>query len=167
MDHGVRAAVSEAYRVFAPYSFGAGGPGNRDSQVLGPLEERLLRVTPVNEIPAELLAAHAASLTGRVEGTDADDFRALLPRYFELIAAEDSVQGGWKRDVLRGLVRAEFAMRWPPAEVEAIDRFLAALLAAAEARGDAEEIAAMRALMAELDMDSAVPRRTVRRRRGR
>ncbi len=158
MDHGVKAAISEAYRVFSPYAFGAGEPSHRDPQVLGPLEERLLRVTPLKEIPPELLATHAASLTATVEGTAADDFRALLPRYFELIAADGSPLIGWKQDALRGLARAEYRTRWPAEEAVAIDRLLAALLKVAEARGGADDVAAIRGLIAEASGDVPAPR---------
>lgn len=157
MDHGVNAAISEAYRVFARYSFGASGPADRDPQVLGPLEERLLRVTPVHEIPGDLLAAHAACLTATVEGATADNFRALLPRYFELIAAEESLSG-WKHHALRGLARADYRARWPPEEADTIDRFFAALLKAAEARGAADEVAAMRSFIAEANPEAPAPR---------
>ena len=158
MDQRVKAAVSEAYRVFSPYSFGAGGSADRDPQVLGPLEERLLRVTPLQEIPAELLAAHAASLTATVEGTAADDFRALLPRYFELIAAEGYPLSGWKHDGLRGLARAEYRTRWPAEEADAIDRVFAALLMIAETRGAPDDVAAIRGFIAEASGDVPAPR---------
>jgi hypothetical protein len=149
MDQGVKAAVSDAYRVFSRYSFGASGPTHCDPGVLGPLEERLLRMTPLREIPPELLAAHAACLAATIEGTAADDFRALLPRYFELIAADCGPVKGWKREALRGLARCEYRTQWPTEEAAAVDRLLALLLDAAQARGAADNAAEIRRFMAE------------------
>jgi hypothetical protein len=148
MDQGVKAAVFEAYRVFSRYSFGASGPTSRDPGGLGPLEERLLRLTPPREIPPELIAAHAACLTGTIEGAAADDFRALLPRYFELIAADSGSVNGWQEEALRGLARCEYRTRWPAEEAAAIDRLLAVLLNDAEARDAADDAAEIRRLMA-------------------
>lgn len=148
MDSEVGAAVSEAYRVFSRYSFGAGRK-EPEADTLGPLEDRLLRVTPLSEAPRELLSAHAASLAAEVEGSAADDFRALLPRYFEVIAIDGYAVTGWKKDALRGLGRAQYRMRWPAEETTAVDRFLAALLKAAEARGGADDIATIRGFIAE------------------
>jgi hypothetical protein len=156
MDQGVKAAVFEAYRVFSRYSFGAGGQTPCDPGGLGPLESRLLRLTPLREITPELLAAHAACLTGTIDGTAADDFRALLPRYFELIAADSGPVTGWKRDALRGLARAEYRTQWPAEEAALIDRLFTVLLAAAEARGATDETAEIRRLMTEANGD-AVP----------
>lgn len=153
MDQGVRAAVSEAYRIFSRYSFGASGPVQIDDGVLGPLEHRLLRLTPPPEIPPDLLAAYTASLTGMIEGTAADDFRALLPRYFELIAGGCGPAGGFTQDALRGLERSEYRRRWPAEEADAVDRLLAALLGVAEARGADGEAAEIRRFMAEAHGD--------------
>ena len=115
-------------------------------------------MTPLQEIPPELLAAHAASLTATIEGTAADDFRALLPRYFELIAADCGPVNGWKQEALRGLARCEYRTRWPAEEADAVDRLLAALLEAAEARGAADDVAEIRWFIAEANGDAAAPR---------
>jgi hypothetical protein len=149
MDQGVKAAVFEAYRVFSRYSFGAGGPTSCDPGVLGPLEERLLRMTPPQEVPPELLQAHAACLTATMEGTAADDFRALLPRYFELIAADYGAVSGWKREALRALARCEYRTQWPAEEAAAVDRLLMVLLDTAEARGAVGNAAEIRRFLTE------------------
>jgi hypothetical protein len=154
MDQGVKAAVFEAYRVFSRYSFGASGPTSCDPGILGPLEERLLRMTPLQEIPPELLAAHAACLTATIEGTAADDFRALLPRYFELIAVDHGPVKGWKREALRGLARSDYRTQWPAEEAAAVDRLLTVLLDAAEARGAADSAAEIRRFIAEANCDA-------------
>jgi hypothetical protein len=148
MDQGVKAAISEAYRIFSRYSFGANGSPPCDPSALGPLEERLLRVTPPKEIPAELLAAHAASLTATIDGTWADDFRALLPRYFELIAADQGPVSGWKEDALRGLAGSGYRTRWPAEEADAVDRLLTVLMEAAEARGASGDAITIRRFVA-------------------
>jgi hypothetical protein len=157
MDHGVRAAVLEAYRVFSRYSFGASGPSPSDPGALGPLEERLLRLTPPREIPPELLAAHAECLAVTIEGAAADDFRALLPRYFELIAADCGPVKGWKQEALRGLARCEYRTQWPAEEAATIDRLLTLLFAAAEARGAADHAADIRRFMDVANTDAAAP----------
>ncbi len=149
MDQGVKAAISEAYRVFSRYSFGTSGAAPCEPGSLGPLEERLLRMTPVPEVPPELIAAHAGSLAETIEGTTTDDFRALLPRYFELIAADGGPVNGWKQDAFRGLARSEYRKQWPAEEADAVDRLLGALLLAAEARGASGEVREIREFLAE------------------
>ena len=121
MDPGIGAAVSEAYRIFSRYSFRAGSPVDHVPAGLGPLEDRLLRVTPLSEISPELLAAYAGSLPVNVDGTAADDFRALLPRYFELIAADRGPVSGWKEEALRGLARSGYRAQWPAEEADAVE----------------------------------------------
>jgi hypothetical protein len=147
MDDGLAAAISRTYRVFSIYTFGAGSPVPCDGGSLGPLEERLLRLTPIREIPPELLAAHAASLAPDLEGREEDDLRALLPRYFELIAAEGFPLQGWRHDALLAIRRADYRSRWPAEQTQAVDQVLAALLGAAEAWGADSDATVIRALL--------------------
>jgi len=147
MDDGLAAAVSAAYRVFSNYTFGAGLPAGSADGGLGPLEERLLRLTPVNEIPPELLAAHSASLAPTMAGPADHDLRALLPRYFELIVAGGFPLHGWRQDALLALARVDFRSRWPVEEAQAIDRILAGLLEAAEAGGGPGDLTVIRGLI--------------------
>lgn len=147
MDDGLAAAVSDAYRVFSPYRFGAGLPVGENGGNLGPLEERLLRLTPIREIPPELLSVHAASLAKDEERRGDDDLRALLPRYFELIVAGDFPIRGWRQEALLALARADYRSRWPAEEAQTIDRILAALLEAAKARGEAGDMTVIRGLL--------------------
>ena len=135
MDPEVKAAVADAYDVFARYRLEVG----RGVDGLGPLEGRLLVTTPLREMPAQLLAVFTDSLHAWNDGKAADDLRALLPRYFELIAEGDFPTRGEKEQTLRRLAEADCRAKWPPQEVAAIDRFFAALFnAAARQKHEAE-----------------------------
>jgi hypothetical protein len=127
MDPEVKAAVADAYDVFARYRLEVG----RGVDGLGPLEGRLLVTTPLREMPAQLLAVFTDSPHAWNDGQAADDLRALLPRYFELIAEGDFPTRGEKEQTLRRLAEADSSAKWPPQEVAAIDRFFAALFNAA------------------------------------
>jgi len=122
----VKAAIAEAYRVFAGYHFGGSTGAARGVSGLGPLEERLLLLTPVSEIPADVLAAYAECGQAWDDGHIADDFRALLPRQLELIGDGESRLAGF---VIAGLACTQYRDRWPAEEVAAVDRFFAALAA--------------------------------------
>lgn len=147
MDHGLAVAVSDAYRVFSTYTFGAGSPAAYNAGTLGPLEVRLLRLTPIREVPPELLAAHAASLPPDIDGYGLRDLRALVPRYLELIVAAGFPLRGWRQDALLALARADYRSRWPAEEARAIDRILEGLLEAAAAEGQPGDMTVIRGLL--------------------
>jgi hypothetical protein len=137
MDADMSAAVAHSYRIFSRYMFASGAAGDTVlADALGPLEARILRLTPVRELPADLLAAYADTLPHALAGVAAEDIRALLPRYFELTAAGAGCLDGRLTLVLHCLDRADFRETWKQEELAAIDRFLAALHEADPARGD-------------------------------
>ena len=92
-----------------------------------PETEALLLNTPIREIPAKLLQAYTESAHASSSYAD-EQFRALLPRYFELMAA-----GDWPADsvevALRRLVDAGWRQSWRRDEVALIDRFFSGLFA--------------------------------------
>lgn len=158
MDPELKAAVADAYRVFARYRLG----GRIEVDGLGPLEERLLLMTPLRETSAELLAAYTDSPHAWNDGKVADDFRALLPRYFELIADGVFPTTGKKEETLRRLAEAEYRTKWPEDEMRAIDGFFVTRFKAVVAASDADEIALLLALVkaAGGDVESLAPAET-------
>lgn len=121
MNHELSAAVAAAYQIFARYDFV--GADESDSEWIGPLERRVLRLTPPAELPADLVAAYIADVTSAAETPAAADFRAVLPRLLELVAAGVVPAS----DAVGALRRAEYAARWPAIEVAAVTRLFAAL----------------------------------------
>lgn len=121
MNDELSAAIAAAYHVFAQYDFA--GAGEADSDGIGPLERRVLRLTPPHELPPAVVAAYAADVSAASGRPDADDFRAVLPRLLELVAAGAIPT----HDAAAALVRADYSARWPVAEVAAVVRVLATL----------------------------------------
>jgi hypothetical protein len=135
-----------------------------------PETEALLLNTPIREIPAKLLQAYTESAHASSSYAD-EQFRALLPRYFELMAV-----GDWPAHsaevVLRRLVDAGWRHSWCSDEVALIDRFFSALfahwltvhegkLAATEARSLLAMVAiaggSVETLLAIWDADESLP----------
>lgn len=124
MDDELKAAVGASYRVFGRYAFRGDGGGPADG--IGPLELRLLRLTPPGEVSRELAAAYAAAFPALMDPRCADDLRSLLPRLLEFVADGDLPA----RDALALLDLADFRARWPEEEAATVERFLAAFSAA-------------------------------------
>ncbi len=126
----LQAIIAEAYEVFAGY------------RLEGPLTvchcdccmtedtERALLTTPLEEIPAELLAEYTNSAHGWDDDVIAREMRHFLPRYFELIALNDAPDHLGLDICLRRLEYAHWRAKWPAAEVDLLDRFFDALLVA-------------------------------------
>lgn len=131
MDDELKAAFAASYRVFGRYAFA--GATERESDGIGPLEWRLLRLTPAAELPPALVAAYAVDVTSAAEMPDGNDLRAVLPRLLELVAT-GVLPAVHAADAL---ARADYAKRWPADEVAAVERLLAAspVLAAMEPAG--------------------------------
>lgn len=120
MDDELKAAVAASYRVFGNYAFE--GADLQGGAAVGPLEVRLLRLTPPGEVTRDLAAAFAAGLPALMNGRGADDLRALLPRLLELVA-DGALPAA---DALALLDLAQFRTRWADVEVQAVERFLGA-----------------------------------------
>lgn len=147
MDPELKAAVEGAYRVFARYGLGGRIDVDQGIDGVGPLEERLLVLTPLREIPAELLATYTDSPRAWNDGKVADDFRALLPRYFELIADGVFPTTRRKEETLCRLAEAQYRTKWPDDEVRSIDCFFVTRFKIIAEVGDADEIAFFLALV--------------------
>ncbi len=131
MNEALAAAVEAAYRTFARYRV-----GNRLRVCHCPVcmteeTERQLVATPLRRIPADLLAEFTNSAHDtEADQPEADELRHFLPRYFELIAAGDPPDGLGLEICLRRLGRSGFRAVWPKAEIDCIDAFYDAFMAA-------------------------------------
>ena len=114
-------AIAGLYEVFARYSMKpriAGCPCCMDDA-----EESLLHAAPLRALPATTLDPIGGSLLLTVG--DVDDFRHLLPRWFELIATGELELD--EEISINKLGHAEWAS-WDPRERAAVDRYLQALV---------------------------------------
>lgn len=88
----------------------------------------LLARTDPRDLPAALLAEY----TNSAHGYDADiepEFKELLPRYFDLLAALDPPSLGGEYDfTLNRLHDADYRTRWSAPEVASVDAFFTAWL---------------------------------------
>jgi len=126
MDPEVGRLIEEAYRVFGRYSLGESVAVAEREGRIGPLEARLVVLTPIREIPAEIIARYIESQITGALGLSETAVKALLPRLFELIAGEDA--GDAVTPLLTRLLSRSVGSRgWPAAETGLVDRFLAAL----------------------------------------
>jgi hypothetical protein len=124
-------AVESAYRVFARYRVSGALEVCHCTVCMTEEMERRLIATPLRHIPAMLLAEYTNSAHGYDDGRIADELRYLLPRYFELIAADDPPHPSLETSLcLNRLAYADWRARWPSEEAEAIQGFLDALIAA-------------------------------------
>ena len=120
-------AVEDAYRVFARYDLRGGVTVCRCNVCVAPDMERQLNTVPLREMSALLLAEYtdsAHSFDGKVE----NDLRHYLPRYFELIAQGNPPTNLDEETCLQRLREAGYPRNWGPAEADAVDGFLVALL---------------------------------------
>jgi hypothetical protein len=127
----MNAAVAATYRVFGRYAFAGTSACNHPG--IGPLEWRLLRLTPPSELPPALVAAFAIDVSTATGELPGDDFRAILPRLLELVA-KGVLPAVHATDAL---ARARYREAWPSEEVAAVERLLAtsAVLAGMEPAG--------------------------------
>jgi hypothetical protein len=90
-----------------------------------------LRSTPLRKISAKLLGTYTDAVSaGRVEDR-ADELRYFLPRYFELIAADDPPDDMGMDICLRRMLEMQWRDRWPIKEVNVINTFFKAKFVAA------------------------------------
>jgi hypothetical protein len=128
--------IQEAYRVFAPYRPHETLTVCHCNSCMRVEEERLLLRTPLRKIPANLLAEYTNSAHDWNDGPVAREMRYFLPRYFELIAANDPPDTMGIDICLRRLGRSGWREKWPVAEEHLIDRIFDAIVAASICRID-------------------------------
>jgi hypothetical protein len=127
----LRAIVEEAYRVFARYEITTPTLTVCHCNVCMTVEvERELIKTPLREIPSDVLAEYTNSAHEWDDGPVAREMRYFLPRYFELIAANDPPDNIGVDICLRRIGRGGWRGKWPDDEERIIDRFFDALLLA-------------------------------------
>ena len=125
----LRAAVEDAYRIFATYSPGPIVATCRCPMCMDEGTERALLTTPLRAIDQKLLSEYTWSSGGQSEWPyDANEMRYFLPRYFDLISqgmnpcfTDDAI-------ALRQLGRLEYRKHWPAIEISTIDKFFEKLL---------------------------------------
>jgi hypothetical protein len=119
------AVIAESSSAFARYAFRHPLQVCRCGVCVQPEEEALLLKTPVAEMPASLLQVYTESAHSSSPVAD-EQFRALLPRYFELCA-----MGDWPAHsveiTFRRLVDANARRKWPAAEIAILERFFVTL----------------------------------------
>ena len=120
-------AVANAYRVFARYRLHGRLDVCRCNCCVGPEQERLLLVTPLQEIPSALLAEYTNSAHSWSPQVS-EELRYFLPRYFDLLAAGDVPCQLGIEICLARLANVSYRDEWPQPEAKAIDGFFAALL---------------------------------------
>jgi hypothetical protein len=123
----LRRVVDEAYAAFAPYTIGSALIVCHCPVCMTPEVERDLVRTPLREIPSALLAEYTNSAHAW-DNQVAREMRYFLPRYFELIAANDAPCSMGTEICLRRLRYADWRTSWPPAEVDLIERYFDALV---------------------------------------
>lgn len=115
--------VEEAYSVFSIYKIVGRLTVCNCNVCMSPETERALTGTALREVPSALLAEYTNSAHGYDEGDIATELRYFLPRYFELIAADDPPDHMGLDQCLRRLGESAYRTRWPAREVELIDAF--------------------------------------------
>lgn len=139
MRSNLQAIVEEAYTVFSVYEI-AGRLTVCHCDVCMSFEtERALTRTPLREVSSSLLAEYTNSAHGYDEDAIATELRHFLPRYFELIAADDPPDYMGLDQCLRRLGEASYRTRWPTREAAIIDDFFDAFLALSTEKLEVEE----------------------------
>lgn len=134
----LRRVVDEAYAAFAPYTIGSALIVCHCPVCMTDEVERELVRTPLREISSALLAKYTTSAHSW-DNQVARELRYFLPRYFELIGANDAPCSMGTEICLRRLRDADWRASWPPAEVDLIDRYFDALV-----RGTIERLSVRR-----------------------
>ena len=119
--------VEDAYREFAHYRLSGTISVCRCPVCVDESSERALCTVPPRAMSSRLLAEYTHSAHG-FDDRAADELRYFLPRYFELIAADDPPSNLGIETCLGRLHQAEWRATWPAAEVALIEAFFAAML---------------------------------------
>jgi hypothetical protein len=126
----LEAIVEDAYRVFERYTCaGSFVVCHCGSCMTEETEAELVR-TPLREIPSGLLAEYTNSAHGWDDDMILADMLYLLPRYLDLIAADDVPSQLGLAQCLNQLAHAHWREKWLADEIDILDRFFDALMLA-------------------------------------
>ena len=148
----LQATIDDAYRVFGLYTIGTPLVVCHCPCCMTDKTEHELVSMPLRQIPATLLAEYTNSAHAWDDEQVAREMRYFLPRYFELIAADDPPDYLGLDVCLRRLDYAHWRDKWPAAEVAVIDRFFDDMLVASLPRLEAVKRPAG---IAKLDLTAA------------
>ena len=131
--------VRDAYRIFGDYEIRhllkvCHCPVYMTEEV-----KRELLKTPLREISSALLAEYTNSAHGWDDGTVAREMRYFLPRYMDLIAANDPPSDTGLGACLGRLGQAQWREKWSGAEVDILDRFFDRFALASLKRANLEQ----------------------------
>ncbi len=122
------AIVEDAYRVFERYTCrGTLVVCHCSCCMTEEVEAELVR-TPLRQIPSDLLAEYTNSAHGWDDDMILADMRYFLPRYLDLMAADDVPSQLGLAQCLNQLGHAHWREKWPADEVDILDRFFDALI---------------------------------------
>ena len=124
----LRAAIEEAYIVFAGHFIGIPLGVCKCNVCCNDAHERLLVTTPLRQLSSVVLSEYTNSAHGYDEYADGHALRYYLPRYFELIALNDPPHYGDLPHCLVRLGDANYRQHWSAKETDIIDRLFDALL---------------------------------------
>jgi hypothetical protein len=123
MNPKLEATIGDAYRIFAHYEVRHSlTVCHCPSCMTVEVEHELLK-TPLRQISSSLLSGYTNSAHNWNDGPVAREVRYFLPRYLELIAANDPPDNLGLDICLRRLGQTQWREKWPPAEVDVLDRF--------------------------------------------
>jgi hypothetical protein len=123
--------VADAYRIFARYPAESSLCVCHCNCCMTEENEALLVRTPLREISSELLAQYTNSAHDWDDVVVRDQMRYFLPRYLELIAANDAPHhNSCLEHCLSRLQDAKWRETWPADEVDVLNRFFPALIVA-------------------------------------
>jgi hypothetical protein len=125
------AIVTDAYRIFGGYKLGKTLNVCSCNVCLADAAEAELLKTPLRAISSKLLAKYTDAVSGGTHSARADEFRYFLPRYLELIAADDPPDDmGFDICLRRFRDWPSWRTDWPREQVECLDQFYDAYLVA-------------------------------------
>jgi len=126
MKQAFAASLQRARDVFQRYEFEGRLEVCRCKVCVSPAVDQALATTPRDQMPATLLSEYTHSAHPWTERV-ADEFRFLLPRYFELIVADDIPSQFGIECCLDRLSCAVYRQNWPEIEADVIDAFFLVL----------------------------------------
>ena len=125
----LHAVIEEAYWVFSGYRPQKTLNVCHCDVCIDAESERALLATPLRQISSKLLSRYTDAVSAGTDDVRFDELRYFLPRYLELIAANDPPDDMGYNICLRRLQEAIWRTAWPAEQVAVIERFFDAYLA--------------------------------------